>query len=82
MRIGIGIAQDKDSARAAARAVRQARRGVARPDLSLAFGGVRPPGARPTSVNRLAIDRTRARLPLSMYARRAGPWSAMGRPRG
>jgi hypothetical protein len=41
MRVGIGIARDQDPALAAAKAVRHARRGVQRPDLALAFGGVR-----------------------------------------
>jgi class 3 adenylate cyclase len=41
MRVGIGIAQDPDPSLAAVRAVRQARRSVRRPDLALAFGGVR-----------------------------------------
>jgi class 3 adenylate cyclase len=39
--VGIGIAEHPDPSLAASRAVRQARRGVRRADLALAYGGVR-----------------------------------------
>jgi hypothetical protein len=40
MRIGIGLGTNADPARAAAEAVRQARRGVDRPALALVLGGI------------------------------------------
>jgi class 3 adenylate cyclase len=41
MRIGIGLGLDRDPARAAERAAREALRGAPRPDLSIAFGSIR-----------------------------------------
>jgi len=59
MRIGIGLGLGPDAVKAAATAVRQARKGVPRPDLAVAFGGTRLDQSRLHAVLKDAVGADR-----------------------